>query len=153
MDHGVAASTQNQALAALTFLYERVLNRPLPRSDGFTPAKRPRRLPVVLTPREIRAIFAALQPPFDLCAMLMYGAGLRVTECMTLRVKDVDFERREISVVSGKGGKDRRVPLAAACVTPQRTHLRAPPEFHQRRPTRCEPDRDKRGAGPKASGD
>jgi len=125
IEHGVAASTQNQALAALTFLYEHVLVRPLPRTDGIAPAKRPRRLPVVLTPGEIRAILRALDSPFRLCAMLMYGSGLRVTECMSVRVKDVDFERREIAVVGGKGDKDRRTPLAAACAAPLRTHLNA----------------------------
>ena len=125
VEYGVAASTQNQALAALTFLYEHVLLRPLPRSDGITPAKRPRRLPVVLTRGEIRGILRALDSPFRLCAMLMYGSGLRVTECMSLRVKDVDFERREIAVVDGKGDKDRRTPLASACAAPLRTHMSA----------------------------
>ena len=117
----VAASTQNQALAALSFLYERVIERPLARIDGIQPARRSRHVPVVLSPREIEAIFAHLEEPVRLCASLMYGSGLRLTECVALRVKDVDLERREIVVRGGKGDKDRRVPLAQRCVHPLRT--------------------------------
>jgi integron integrase len=116
----VAASTQNQALAALTFLYARVLRRPLARVEGVSPARRARRLPVVLSLAELRAILRHLAPPHDLCAALMYGSGLRVSECLRLRVKDVDLERREIVVRAGKGDKDRRVPLAQRCVQPVR---------------------------------
>jgi len=107
----VAASTQNQALAALTFLYARVLRRPLARVEGVSPARRARRVPVVLSLTELRAVLRHLAPPHDLCAALMYGSGLRVSECLRLRVKDVDLERREIVVRGGKGDKDRRVPL------------------------------------------
>lgn len=116
----VAAATQNQALAAITFLYSNVLLRPLARIEGIAPSRRPRRLPVVLTQREIRAVLHHLTDPYQLCAKLMYGSGLRVTECLRLRVKDVDLERREIVVRSGKGEKDRRTPLALACVGPLR---------------------------------
>jgi site-specific recombinase XerD len=123
LEAGVAASTQNQALAALTFLYSRVLRQPLERVDGVVPARRPRRLPVVLSLSELRAIVRYLSPPYDLCVALMYGSGLRVTECVRLRVKDVDLERREIVVRSGKGDKDRRVPLAGRCVQPLRALL------------------------------
>jgi integron integrase len=115
-DEQVAASTQNQALAALIFLYAHVVGRPLARVDGIVPASRPRRLPVVLSQREVRAILQSLEEPFRLCAALMYGSGLRVTECLRVRVKDVDLDRREILVREGKGGKDRRVPLAESCV-------------------------------------
>jgi integron integrase len=114
----VAASTQNQALSALVFLYATVLGRPLQRIDGITPARRPRRLPVVLSQREVRSILAELGDPFRLCVSLMYGSGFRVTECLRLRVKDVDLDRRELAVRQGKGGKDRRVPLAETCVGP-----------------------------------
>lgn len=114
----VAASTQNQALAALVFLYAHVVGRPLSRVDGVAPASRPRRLPVVLSQREIRAILAHLEPPYRLCIELMYGSGLRVSECASLRVKDVDLDRRELVVREGKGGKDRRTPLAASAVRP-----------------------------------
>lgn len=128
----VAASTQNQALGALTFLYEGVLARPLARVEGITPARRPRRLPVVLTAREIRGIVAQLHDPVRLCVLLMYGSGLRVSECASLRVKDIDLERREIVVRGGKGDKDRRVPLAASCAAPLRQALRVARERHHR---------------------
>ena len=117
-DRGVAASTQNQALSALTFLYDRVLERPLVRIDGIEPARRSRRVPVVLSQREVRAIMSALADPAKLCVSLMYGSGLRISECMTLRVKDIDIDRREIIVRDGKGEKDRRTPLAERCVAP-----------------------------------
>lgn len=121
----VAAATQNQALAALTFLYEGVVGRPLDRVEGIRPARRSRHVPVVLTPREIRGILSQLREPFRLCAMVMYGSGLRVGECASLRVKDVDLERREIVVRGGKGGRDRRTPLAVSCVAPLRRCLEA----------------------------
>jgi integrase len=101
----VAASTQNQALAALTFLYDRVIERPLARIDGIQPARRSRHVPVVLSQREIQAILSHLDEPIRLCASLMYGSGLRLSECVTLRVKDIDFERREIVVRDGKGDR------------------------------------------------
>jgi integron integrase len=112
VDGGVAASTQNQALAALTFLYDGVLRRPLGRLDGLQPAHGHRRVPVVLSDDEVRRLLRALEGPPRLCAELMYGSGLRVSECVSVRVKDVDLARREIVVRSGKGEKDRRVPLA-----------------------------------------
>lgn len=108
----VAASTQNQALAALLFLYEHVIGRALARVDGITPARSSRRVPVVLSQREVRALLRHLQDPVRLCVGLMYGSGLRVLECVSLRVKDVDVDRREIVVRGGKGAKDRRTPLA-----------------------------------------
>jgi integron integrase len=114
----VAASTQNQALAALRFLYGHVLGRPLAAVAGIVAAHRPRHVPVVLAREELRAILRRLDPPHDLCARLMYGSGLRLTECLRLRVKDADLQRREIIVRGGKGGKDRRTPLAEGCVRP-----------------------------------
>jgi integron integrase len=118
IEQRVAASTQNQALAALTFLYDPVLERPLTRIEGIAPARRSRHVPVVLSVGEIRAILAKLDEPTALCAALLYGSGLRLRECLTLRIKDVDFDRREIVVRDGKGGKDRRTPLANRCVMP-----------------------------------
>jgi integron integrase len=112
----VAASTQNQALQALLFLYGQVLGKPLPRIEGITPARRPRHVPVVLSQGEVRALLGRLRDPVRLCAMLMYGSGLRVSECVSLRVKDVDLDRREIVVRGGKGNKDRRTPLAESCM-------------------------------------
>jgi integron integrase len=107
----VAASTQNQALAALLFLYREVLGAELPWMDDVVRAKAPRRVPVVLSREEVERLLAMLDGQAWLQAALLYGAGLRLMECMRLRVKDVDFERREIVVRAGKGNKDRRVPL------------------------------------------
>ncbi|MDB4892328.1 MAG: Integron integrase IntIPac [Gemmatimonadetes bacterium] len=121
---GVAASTQNQALAALLFLYDKVLSTPLERIEGIAPARLSRHVPVVLSPRELRAIMSSMRDPYRLSVALMYGGGLRLTECLTLRVKDVDTDRREIVVRSGKGGKDRRVPLAESCVPDLEAWLR-----------------------------
>jgi integron integrase len=114
----VAASTQNQALAALIFLYDVVLQQPLERIEGIQPARRSRHVPVVLSPREVRALIDRLRSTSSLCVALMYGSGLRVSECVSLRVKDIDVDRREIVVRDGKGGKDRRPPLAESCLRP-----------------------------------
>ena len=100
-----------------------MLGRPLERVEGIHPARRSRHVPVVLTPREIRGILGRLAEPYRLCVMVMYGSGLRVSECATLRWKDLDLERREIIVRGGKGGRDRRTPLAAACIAPMRGRL------------------------------
>jgi integron integrase len=107
----VSASTQNQALAAILFLYRHVLSAEVGFVHGIVRAKRPTRLPVVLSQAEVRAVLRELRGRPRLCALLMYGAGLRVSEVVSLRVKDVDFERHEIVVRGGKGAKDRRVPL------------------------------------------
>ena len=127
----VAASTQNQALAALTFLYDTVLERPLTRIEGITAARRPKRVPDVLSYEEIRKLLRQLDEPARLCAMIMYGSGLRLTECVTLRVKDVDIERREITVHGGKGDKDRRVPLAESCVSPLKRAIQDVSDRHR----------------------
>lgn len=128
----VSASTQNQALAALCFLYEAVLGQRLERVEGIAPAHRSRHIPVVLSQREVRAVLAELPSPLHLCASLMYGGGLRVSECLALRVKDVDLERHEITVRGGKGGKDRRTPLAERCVPPLRKWLALRETSHRR---------------------
>jgi integron integrase len=109
----VASGTQNQALAALLFLYREVLGIKLPWMDDVVRAKRPRRLPVVLSRPEVDALLAAMDGQTRLMAALLYGTGMRVMECVRLRVKDVDFNRNEIVVREGKGDKDRRVPLPA----------------------------------------
>lgn len=110
-NRNVSASTQNQALHALLFLYRQILKRDVGLVPGLTPAKRGRRLPLVLSVNEIRSILSQMKGVPRLCATLMYGSGLRLTECTSLRVKDVDFQRGEIMVRAGKGDKDRRVPL------------------------------------------
>jgi integrase len=105
--HGnVAASTQNQALSALLFLYRNVPEQELPWLDGIVRAKTPERLPVVLTRDEVRAVIQHLDGPPRLMAILLYGAGLRLLECAHLRIKDVDFATHQIVVRAGKGDRD-----------------------------------------------
>lgn len=118
VDRAVAASTQNQALNALVFLYRHVLEQPLGDIGDAVRAKRPRRLLVVLTNGEARRVIAALGAPYHLLAGLMYGAGLRVSEAARLRVKDVELERRVITVRDGKGAKDRTTVLPGRLVRP-----------------------------------
>ncbi|MCC6562977.1 MAG: integron integrase [Xanthomonadales bacterium] len=103
----VAASTQNQALAALLFLYREVLGVRLPWMESVVRAKRPARLPVVLSVGEVRRALDALEPTYAPMIRLLYGTGMRVSECARLRVKDIEFERGQILVRDGKGGKDR----------------------------------------------
>src|SRR5256885_14717391 len=120
----VSASTQNQAVAALLFLYEAVLGRRLALSpDGIVHAKELQRLPVVLSREEVRAVLAQLRGVARLVALLLYGSGLRLLECLSLRVKDVDFHRGEIRVRGGKGGVDRVVPLPLVVQGPLADHL------------------------------
>ena len=107
VDGAVSAPTQNQALAALLFLYRAVLDRPLPPLDAVR-ARAARPLPVVLSRDEVRAVLAQLSPRDQLVATLLYGGGLRLLEAMQLRVKDVDVGRRQVLVRRGKGGRDRR---------------------------------------------
>ena len=114
--HEVAAGTQNQALAALLFLYRRVLCIDLPWMESIVRAKRSQRVPTVLSRLEIERLLAHLDGTPGLVARLLYGSGLRVMEAMRMRIKDVDFERNEITVRDGKGGKDRRTPLPASLV-------------------------------------
>ena len=120
---GVSASTQNQALNALMFLYSQVLNRDLEAMGGFVRAHKPRRLPVVLSPGEVRAVLERLEGSSRLVASLLYGSGLRLLECLELRVKDVDFEQKEIRLRQGKGRKDRVTPLPESCVPKLQEHL------------------------------
>jgi integron integrase len=131
-DLDVAASTQNQALSALLFLYREVLGTPLPWLDGLARAQRPVRVPAVLTPDEARRLLAQMRGTQWLMASLMYGAGLRLRECLKLRVKDVDFGYRQLVVRDGKGAKDRVTMLPAGLVEPLRAHLRAVREQHER---------------------
>jgi integron integrase len=121
----VAASTQNQALCALLFLYREVLGVGLPWLDGIVRAKRPERLPVVLTRDEVRAVLQRLEGAPWLMACLLYGAGLRVLECCRLRVQDVDFAANRIVVRGGKGDKDRVTMLPAMTKADLATHLEA----------------------------
>jgi integron integrase len=119
----VSPLTQNQARNALVFLYRRVLHIDLPDVDRIERAKAPRHLPTVLSREEVRRVLAALQGTPRLVCQILYGAGLRLMECLRLRVKDIDFERREIVVRDGKGGKDRITILPVSCARELRQHL------------------------------
>jgi integron integrase len=107
VDGHVSASTQNQALSALLFLYGTVLEQPLGLLEGVVRAKRPKRLPVVLTPDEVSRVLARLDGVPLMVALLLYGAGMRLNEALSLRVKDIDFETNEITIREAKGNKDR----------------------------------------------
>ena len=113
-DRRVAASTQNQALCALLFLYDNVLRQPLGDLGPVVRARQPKRLPVVLSREETRAVLGELNPPYHLIGGLLYGAGLRLAECLRLRAKDVDFGYQQLLIRDGKGGKDRHALLPAS---------------------------------------
>lgn len=119
----VAASTQNQALNAVLFLYRHVVERPLGELTGVVRAKRPQRLPVVLTVEEVGRILRQLHGVYWLIACLQYGSGLRLLESVRVRVKDLDFGHRAILVRDGKGAKDRVVTLPDELIVPLRRHL------------------------------
>ncbi len=119
----VAASTQNQALSAILFLYREVLSVELPWMESIRRAKRPERLPVVLSREEVRAVLAEMTSLTWLLASLLYGSGLRLLECLRLRVQDIDFARGELLVRQGKGGKDRRTMLPSGLVLPLQAQL------------------------------
>jgi len=112
--HHVAAATQNQALAAILFLYREVLRVELPWLDQVVRARRPKHLPTVLTRDEVRSILGCMSGVHGLMARLMYGTGMRIGECLALRVKDIELTRGEIVVRDGKGGKDRVTMLPAS---------------------------------------
>jgi len=122
-DRQVAASTQNQALSAILFLYREVLDIELPWMDGIVRAKQSIRVPTVMTAREVEMVMDRLQGPSLLVASLLYGAGLRLMEGLRLRVHDLDFERLEILVRRGKGSKDRRTMMPKRVRAPLMNHL------------------------------
>jgi len=127
----VSASTQNQALSALLFLYQVVLGRRIEWLEGIVRAKASPRLPVVLSREEVRAILDQMEGLPWLMAGLLYGAGLRLMECARLRVKDLDFDRHEIIVRMGKGGRDRRTMLPAGLRPHLQAHLKAARRQHE----------------------
>ncbi|MBE7459544.1 MAG: integron integrase [Zoogloeaceae bacterium] len=127
----VAASTQNQAKSALLFLYREVLETELPWLDNVEHARAPKRLPVVLTRDEVHAVLSRLTGTHWLIASLLYGAGLRIMEALRLRVKDVEFSRKEILVRDGKGFKDRVTMLPAALAAPLAEHLKRVKALHE----------------------
>jgi len=128
----VAASTRNQALSALLFLYREVLQVDLPRLDGVVRAKRPKHVPVVLTENEVRALLAQLEGTRWLVVSLLYSSGMRLLEGLRLRVKDVDFERHEITVRNGKGARDRVTMLPVRLVEPLVSHPARVRVLHER---------------------
>ncbi len=131
-DRQVSASTQNQALAALLFLYREVLGIAMAAPTGQLHAKRPVRLPVVLTRSEVDGVLSQMTGVTGVMAIMLYGSGLRLMECCQLRVKDVDFARREVVVREGKGRKDRVTMLADRVVKPLEAHLQLVREQHAR---------------------
>lgn len=131
VDGNVAASTQNQALSALLFLYREVLDQEVPWLDDVVRARRPVRLPIVLTRDEVRSLLRQLRGTPRLMAILMYGSGLRLLECARLRVQDIDFQRRQIVVRGGKGDKDRATTLPTIVSIELTRHLDAVKKQHE----------------------
>ena len=127
----VSASTQNQALSAILFMYKKVLLIELPWLDGVIRARRPQRLPVVLTQDEVRQVLAQLDGTLWLVASLLYGSGMRLMEVLRLRVKDVEFARFEILIRDGKGQKDRITMLPKKLASPLQLHLQRVQTLHQ----------------------
>jgi len=127
----VSASTQNQALSALLFLYRHVIEREVGDLGEVVRARKPKRLPVVMTREEVKAVLSNLCGDKWLMASLMYGAGLRLMECLRLRIQDIDFSRHEILVRDGKGAKDRMTMLPESLENPLQEHLRKVKAIHE----------------------
>ena len=132
MDRKVASSTQNQALSALLFLYKEVLETELPWLNNVKRAKKPEKLPVVFSKREIGAVMSNLDGRYWIMAQLLYGAGLRLMECVRLRVKDIDFDYKQVCVRDGKGKKDRVTMLPNIVEHPLGRQLDKVKNIHQR---------------------
>ncbi len=131
VEGNVAASTQNQALSAILFLYKEVLGSPLPWLNNVELAQKPKKLPVVLTVEEVKNMIAQMSGVDWLIAVLLYGSGLRVMEALRLRVQDIEFKRREIVVREGKGFKDRVTVLPDLAVQPLKIHLESVRLLHE----------------------
>ena len=127
----VSVSTQNQALSSILFLYQKVLHVELPWLENVVRAKRPQRLPVVLTRAEVSSVFSQLDGSMWLIANLLYGSGMRLMEALRLRVKDVEFTRHEIVIRDGKGNKDRITMLPLTLAMPLKLHLERVRALHQ----------------------
>ncbi len=129
----ISAATQNQALAALLFLYRELLGIPMGAPEGIELAKRSQHVPTVLSIEEVAVVLDAIPSgPVQLMASLLYGSGLRVAECCALRVKDIDIDRREVTVRAGKGGRDRRTMLPESLVAPLRSQIAKVKRLHAR---------------------
>lgn len=131
VDEKVTASTQNQAFSAILFLYKHVLKKELHNVDALR-ATHPPRLPVVMTKQEAQQVINALPAKYQLIAQLLYGSGLRLIECLRLRVKDIDFAQNQITVYQGKGNEDRRTMLPDRVKTSLQTHLNRVQLIHQK---------------------
>ena len=132
LDRNVAPSTQNQALNAIVFLYTHVQLAPLGKLQGFTRAKAKQRVPVVFSPGEVKRVLSELNYPYWLLAALMYGSGLRLMESLRLRVKDIDFHYRAITIRDGKGGKDRVVTLPDQTINPLKKQIGLARSIHDK---------------------
>ncbi len=131
VNNNVAASTQNQALSAILFLYKEVLEQEVGKLEGVVRAKKSLKLPVVFTVEEVKAVLVRLQGSTWLMASLLYGSGLRLMECVRLRVKDVDFHYRQLVVRDGKGQKDRATMLPSRVIEPLKQHLDRVKAIHE----------------------
>ncbi len=131
VDRKVAPSTQNVALNALLFLYRQVLQVELPRIQNAPRARQPERLPVILTRSEVRAVLAQVDGPHHLILSLLYGTGMRLSECLSLRVKDIDVEGRQITVRDARGEEDRVVPLPEKVIAPLLHQLEVARALHE----------------------
>lgn len=132
VNRDVYPSTQSQALNALVFLYSKVLDRPLGELKGIVRAKKRQKIPVFFTVSEVTDLFAQLEGVHWLAAAMMYGSGLRLIECLRLRVHHLDFDNLSVSVIDGKGGKNRVVTLAKDLVIPLKRHLEAVKNIHEK---------------------
>lgn len=132
LERNVAAATQNQAKSALLFLYREILGAELPWLDEIIAAKAPKRLPVVLTQTETRQLLNAMSGTMSIVASILYGTGMRLLEGLRLRVKDIEFTRREIIVREGKGNKDRVTVLPENLILPLQAHLQKVKALHER---------------------
>lgn len=131
-ERNVAAATQNQALNALNFMYKHVLDKPIGEMKGVVRAKKPKRLPVVLSIPEVKSLLSYIEGDQWIMASLLYGSGLRLMECLRLRIKDLDLDKRMITVRSGKGNKDRITLLPENLVNHLEAHLHKVKSLHQR---------------------
>jgi len=132
LERHVSVSTQNQALAALLFLYRNVLSIPIEAPRDLAPAKRPHRVPTVLSAADVSRVLAELDGTQSLMASLLYGSGLRVTECCTLRVKDIDLTRLELTVRAGKGARDRRTMIPSSLTSALQRQIACVRALHKR---------------------
>jgi integron integrase len=132
VDRKVSASSQNQAFNALLFLFTHVLEKEFGRIEGVVRAKRTKYIPVVLSRAEVEAVLKRLEPPYNLAAKLLYGCGLRLFECLKLRVQDLNFDLKVLTVHDGKGKKDRTVPLPRRLIPDLQAQLDLVAEVHRK---------------------